>query len=323
MKAIRFHRLGGPEVAQLDEVPIPELKSGCVLIRHEYVAVNFGDLLFMRGEYLVAPVLPDIPGMEAAGIVIAVAPDVVDLELGTRVGYINLGAFAEFSVVRQSRVVPLPGAVTAQQGAAFLVAGLTAYHLLHSVHRLRSGETVVVHSAAGGVGMAAVQIAKAGGARVIGIVSSPEKAAAARLIGADEVIEYDKGDFGSAILDLTGGNGADLILDGVGAPTFELGLDCLANFGHLILFGRAGGWAPMLDPNRLFAKSQTVSGFALPLLYRNRPVIQASIQALLSLLQSGQLNFPIHRIWPLAEARSALEAISSRAAIGKALLHVT
>ena len=190
MKAIQFDRLGGAEVMELREVPKPELKPGTIVVKNHVIAVNFGDTLFLRGEYLVKPVFPDIPGMEAAGVVDAVAPDVKDLTPGTRVAYIGMGAYAEYTRLRRSRAIPLPDFMDFEQGAAFPIAVLTAWHLLHSCHQTAAGQTVIVHSAAGGVGIAAVQIAKAAGARVIGTVSSDDKIAIVRKFGADEVINY-------------------------------------------------------------------------------------------------------------------------------------
>ncbi|MGI4814235.1 MAG: quinone oxidoreductase family protein [Janthinobacterium lividum] len=320
MRAVRFHRLGGPEVLQLDRIPRPQPGAGAVLVHNEFMGLNFGDLLFIRGEYFVKPTLPDIPGMEAAGTIVEVGEGVSDFQPGMRVAYIGLGAFAEYSVVRQGRLLPLTDAISLEQGAAFPIASLTAYHLLHTMHRLVAGQTVVVHSAAGGVGLAAVQIAKAGGARVIGTVSSEAKAQAARAAGADDIINYATEDFGPRLRELTAGRGADLILDGVGKPTFDAGLRNLARFGHIILFGRAGGRPDPIDPGFLAAHSLSVSGFAVPQLYANRPVMMASLTAIFDMIGDGRLRLPIDRILPIEDAAAALQALASRASIGKILL---
>ena len=223
MKAIQFDQLGGPEVMHLREVPKPELRPGTILIKNHVITINFGDTLFLRGEYLVKPVFPDIPGMEAAGVVEAVAPDVTSIKPGARVAYIGMGAYAEYTRIRQSRAIPLPDVMDFEQGAAFPIAVLTAWHLLHSCHHTAAGETVIVHSAAGGVGIAAVQIAKAAGARVIGTVSSDDKIELVRKFGADEVINYATRDFAAEAMRLTDGRGVDLILDAVGKPTVHEG----------------------------------------------------------------------------------------------------
>jgi NADPH2:quinone reductase len=320
MRAIRFHELGGPEVVRLEDAPRPEPGPGAVLVHNAVMGVNFGDLFFLRGEYIVQPKLPDIPGMEAAGTIVALGPGVTGLKVGQRVAYIGLGAFAEYSVVKANRILPLADHVELEQGAAFPIASLTAWHMLHTIHRLEAGETVLVHSAAGGVGMAAVQLAKAAGAHVIGTVSSAEKDRAAREAGADAVIDYVATDFAAEVRRLTSGKGVDLILDGVGAPTFEAGLRVLSPFGHMILFGRAGGAPSPTDPMRLFAGSLTVSGFVLPMLYRNQAAMKRSLDDIFGLLHDGRFTLPIHSVRPMAEAGAALAAINSRATIGKLLL---
>jgi len=320
VRAIQFDRLGGPEVLDLREVPRPSLEPGTVIVRNEVIAVNFGDLFFIRGEYLVKPVFPDVPGMEAAGVVDAVAPDVVGLKPGMRVAYIGMGAFAEYARIRRSRVIPLPDDMGFEQGAAFPIAVLTAWHLLHTCHRTAAGQWVLVHSAAGGVGIAAVQIAKAAGARVIGTVSSSDKVELVRRFGADHVIEYASRDFAGEALRLTDGRGVDLILDAVGKPTVEKGLGCLAPFGHLVVYGSAGGAADPIDPMRLFGKSLKVSGFVVPMVYGMREIHQRGLEAVFRLASEGKLTVPIGGKFPLAEAAAALRFLASRRSTGKLLL---
>lgn len=320
MKAIQFDRLGGPEVLDLREVPRPNLDPGTVIVRNEVIAVNFGDLFFIRGEYLVKPVFPAVPGMEAAGVVDAVATDVVGLKPGMRVAYIGMGAFAEYARIRRSRVIPLPDDMGFEQGAAFPIAVLTAWHLLHSCHRTAAGQWVLVHSAAGGVGIAAVQIAKAAGARVIGTVSSSDKVELVRRFGADHVIEYASRDFAEEALRLTDGRGVDLILDAVGKPTVAKGLGCLAPFGHLVVYGSAGGAADPIDPMRLFGKSLKVSGFVVPMVYGMREIHRRGLEAVFRLASEGKLTVPIGGKFPLAEAAAALRFLASRRSTGKLLL---
>jgi NADPH2:quinone reductase len=320
VRAIQFDRLGGPEVLELRDVPRPELKPGTVIVRNEVIAVNFGDLFFLRGDYLVKPVFPDIPGMEAAGIVEAVAPDVVDLEPGARVAYIGMGAFAEYTRIRRSRVIPLPDDMGFEQAAAFPIAVLTAWHLLHTCHRTSEGQWVLVHSAAGGVGVAAVQIAKAAGACVIGTVSTSDKVEVVRRFGADHVIEYATRDFAEEALRLSDGRGVDLILDAVGKPTVEKGLGCLAPFGHLIVYGSAGGAPDPIDPMRLFGKSLKVSGFVVPMVYGMRNVHRRGLDAVFRLAREGKLTVPVGARFALAEAVDALRFLASRRSTGKLLL---
>jgi NADPH:quinone reductase len=320
MKAIQFDRIGGPEVMELREVPKPELKPGTMVVKNHVIAINFGDLFFTRGEYLVKPVLPDIPGMEAAGVVDAVAPDVRGLKPGMRVAYIGMGSYAEYTRIRESRAIALPDFMSFEEGAAFPIAVLTAWHMIHTCHHTAAGQNVIVHSAAGGVEIAAVQIAKAAGARVIGTVSSDDKIDLARKFGAEEVINYETHDFAAEAMRLTGGRGVDLILDAVGKPTFEKGLGCLAPFGHLILYGRAGGVPDRLDVQRLFPKALKVSGWAVPMVYRIHDVHRRGVEDVFRLAHDGKLKIPVGRSFPLADAVAAHQYLLSRRSTGKLLL---
>jgi NADPH2:quinone reductase len=321
MKAIQFDRIGGPEVMEFREnVAKPELKPGTVIVRNRAISINFGDIFFTRNEYLVKPVLPDIPGMEGAGIIDAVAPDVKSLRPGMRVAYIGMGAYAEYTRMRESRAIPIPDDLHFDAAAAFPIAVLTAWHCLHSCHRMEPGQRVLVHSAAGGVGIAAVQLAKAAGASVIGTVSSDDKAALVRQYGADDVINYETHDFAEEVMRITGGRGVDLILDAVGKPTFEKGLRCLAMFGHLVLYGRAGGVPEPLDTMKLFGKALKVSGFAVPMVYSNRELHRRSLDDVFRLAREGKLSIPIGGRFPLAQAAEAHRFMLSRKSTGKLLL---
>jgi NADPH:quinone reductase len=320
MKAIVFDRLGGSEVMGLREIPKPELRPGTVLVKNHVIALNYGDTFFIRGTYLVKPVFPDIPGMEGAGVIDAVAPDVHDLKPGMRVAYIGMGSYADYTLIRASRVMVLPDYMSFEQAAAFPIAVLTAWHMLHSCHDTRAGQSVIVHSAAGGVGIAAVQIAKAAGAMVIGTVSSDEKIELVSKFGADHAVNYETQDFGEQALKITGGRGVDLILDAVGKPTFEKGLRCLAPLGHLILFGRAGGVPDRLNLMELFGKSIKVSGFAVTMMYALHDVHRRGVEDVFRLAREGKLTVPIGGKFPLAEAIAAHRFLESRRSTGKLLL---
>jgi NADPH2:quinone reductase len=321
MKAIQFDRLGGPEVMQLREVPKPQLRPGTVIVKNHVIALNYGDVFFIQGQYLVKPIFPDIPGMEGAGIIDAVAPDVTGLAPGMRVAYIGMGAYAEFTRMRASRVIPIPEAMSFEQAASFPIAVLTAWHLIHSCHNTTANQIVLVHSAAGGVGIAAVQIARATGAHVIGTVSSDDKADIVRKFGAHEVINYATHDFAAEAMRITNGRGVDLILDAVGKPTFEEGLACLAPFAHLILYGSAGGAPDPIDVRRhLFAKSQKVSGFVVPMVYGMKEIHRRGLAAVFQLAREGRLTIPIGKTFVLAEAAEAVRFLQSRRSTGKLLL---
>jgi NADPH2:quinone reductase len=258
--------------------------------------------------------------MEAAGVVDAVASDVQGLTPGMRVAYIGMGAYAEYTRIRQSRAIPLPGFMDFEQGAAFPIAVLTAWHLLHSCHQTTPGQTVIVHSAAGGVGIAAVQIAKAAGARVIGTVSSDDKVDLVRKFGADDVINYATHDFAAEAMQLTDGRGVDLILDAVGKPTLAKGLQCLAPFGHLVLYGRAGGIPDPLNPMVLFGKALKISGFAVPMVYAMHEIHRRGLDDVFRLAREDKLKVPIGKRFRLAEAADAHRHLESRQSVGKLLL---
>jgi len=320
VKAIVFEQTGDPSVLKYVEVPKPELAPGTALLKVHAAGINFADTSFIRGEYMIKPRLPDTPGMEAAGVIEAVAPGVTDLKPGMRVISITLKAYAEYCLVRPAQVIPLPDFVSFEEGAAFPIQVLTAWHILHTAHNTGPGQTVVVHSAAGGVGIVAVQIAKAAGARVIGTVSSDSKTALVKQYGADEVINYESSDFAAETMRLTGGRGADLILDAVGKPTFEPGLKCLAPFGHLLLYGRAGGPPDPLNVFRLFEKSTKVSGFVLPVVFGMPELMREGIEKSFALMREKKLELLIGKTFPLAQAAEALRLLQSRQSVGKLVL---
>jgi NADPH2:quinone reductase len=321
MNAIVFAQTGGPEVLALADVPKPEVRPGMVLIRVHAIGVNFADTRFRQGTYVVKPKLPDTPGMEAAGVVEAVGEGVTGVRPSMRVAAFTVKAYAEYCQAPESMILPLPDAVGFVEGAAFPIQVLTAYHMLHTADSVTAGRAVLVHSAAGGVGLAAVQIAKAAGARVFGTVSSDAKAALVREHGADAVINYGSDKFADEVLRLTDGRGVDLILDAVGKPTFDEGLRCLAPFGHLILYGRAGGPTDPLNVATLSAKSLKVSGFMIPTVTRNYPdMTRESAQRCFELMQQGRLRLHIGRTFPLAAAADAHRYLESRQSTGKLVL---
>jgi NADPH2:quinone reductase len=320
MKAIVFDHLGGPEVLRLGEVPKPEPKPGWVLIKNHAIGINFADTLFRQGQYLMRPNLPDTPGLEAAGVIEAVGPGVTHLTPGMRVAAIGTKTYAEYCVVSASQVMPLPDFVSFVEGAAFPIQVLTAYHMLHTAHQVTPGQTVLVHSAAGGVGIVAVQIAKAAGARVIGTVSSDGKADLVKQYGAEAVINYATQDFAEEVGKLTGGKGVDVILDAVGKPTLEKGLRCLAPFGHLILYSRAGGVPEPLNLMTLFQKSLKVSGFVLYTVSAMPEKHREGIEKSFQLMREGKLKVLIGKTFPLAEAAAAHRHMESRQSTGKLVL---
>ncbi len=320
MKAVMFHELGGPEVLKVGEAPVPEPRKGWVRIKVHASGINFADTLFRQGQYLMKPNLPDIPGLEAAGVVDAVGEGVTHLKPGMRVTAIGTKTYAEYCTVSAAQVIPLPDHVGYEDGVAFPIQTLTAYHMLHTSHTTTPGQTVVVHSAAGGVGIVAVQIAKAAGARVIGTVSSNSKFDLVKQYGADEVVNYASTDFADEVMKLTDNKGADLILDAVGKPTLEKGLKCLAPFGHLILYGRAGGIPDPVNLMSLFQKSTKVSGFVLYTVSSMPDKHQAGVDKAFQLMKEGKLKMLIGKSYPMAEAPEAHRHMESRGSVGKLVL---
>jgi NADPH2:quinone reductase len=321
MKAIVFAQTGGPEVLALADVPKPEVRPGMVLIKAHAIGVNFADTRFRQGTYVAKPKLPDTPGMEAAGVVEAVGDGVTDVRPGQRVAAFTVKSYAEYCQAPASMIIRLPDFVSFVDGAAFPIQVLTAYHLLHTCDATGPGRTVLVHSAAGGVGLAAVQLAKAAGARVLGTVSSDAKARLVQEHGADAVINYATQKFADEVLRLTEGQGVNLILDAVGKPTFEEGLRCLAPFGHLVLYGRAGGPTDPLNVATLSPKSHKVSGFMIPTVTRTFPEkTRESAEHCFALMREGRLTLHIGKTFPLAEAADAHRYLESRQSTGKLIL---
>ena len=321
MKAIVFKETGGPEVLALADGPKPEVRPGMVLLKTHAIGVNFADTLFRQGTYAVAPKLPDTPGLEAAGVIEAVGDGVTGLRAGMRVAAFASKTYAEYCLAPAAQVIPLLDSVSFIEGAAFPIQVLTAYHLLHTADSTGPGRTVLIHSAAGGVGLAAVQLAKAAGARVFATVSNDAKAGLVKDNGADTVINYAKEKFADEVLRLTDGRGVDLVLDAVGKPTFEEGIRCLAPFGHLILYGRSGGAPDPLNVFTLFPKSQKVSGFMLPSVTRGFPdKMRESADRCFALMRDGRLKIHIGKTFPLAQAAEAHRYLESRQSTGKLIL---
>jgi NADPH2:quinone reductase len=319
VKAVQFEKIGGPEVLKLVDIPKPDVRPGMVLIRNHAAGLNFADNFFIRNEYAIKPRLPDIPGMEGSGVVEEVGDGVTAIKPGMRVAAISQKTYAEYILASAKFVFPLPEKLSFAEGASFPIQTLTAWHMLYTCEKVKTGQTVVVHSAAGGVGIVAVQIAKAAGARVIGTVSQDSKAALVKQYGADEVLNYETQDFSAEVMRITNKRGADIILDAVGKPTFEKGVKCLAPLGHLIIYGRGSGMPDPFNVGRLMEKSTKISGFVLPVVY-GTDLMQAGVDASLKLIQEGKLKMVVGKTYPLGEAAEALRFLASRGSTGKLVL---
>lgn len=321
MKAIRVQEYGGPTVLHLQEVPTPNPGPGQALVRLVMAGVNFVDIYQRRGSYPLT--LPFIPGREGAGVVEAIGEGVTTVKPGDRVAFTGQpGAYAEFTVVPADSLISLPADLSFEQGGAFPLQGMTAHYLLHEFRRPKPGDVVLIHAAAGGMGLLLVQWARHLGARVIGTVSTEEKATAAREAGADEVILYTRQDFVAEAKRLTGGRGAELIIDGVGKATFPGNLEAVALRGHVVIFGASSGPADPIVPNALMTRSITLGGGSLGNYLLTREELQRRAHEVLAGLRAGWLRLRIGGVFPLAQAGEAHRLLEGRQTIGKLLLSV-
>ena len=322
MKAIRVQHTGGPEVMELAEAPVPQLKPTEALVKVSVAGINSIDVQFRDGR-LRTP-LPFIPGQEGVGVVTAIGPQVKNVKVGDRVAWSGqLGSYAEYVASPENHLVPVPAAISDDQAATAMMWGLTAHYLVNDAHKLKPGETALVHAAAGGVGYLVVQLAHAVGARVIGTVSSDEKAALAREAGADEVIVFTHQDFEAEVKRLTDGKGVDVVYDGVGKATFEKNLNVMKLRGMLVLYGMSSGPVPPVDPAKLSEKgSLYMARTTLAHFTATRDELLARTSALFAMIAEGRLKLRVAKTYPLGEAAQAHHDMESRAMAGKLLLKV-
>lgn len=320
MKAIRMHATGGTEVLRVEDMPVPAPGPGQVVIRVEAAGVNFADVYQRKGLY-PAP-LPFTLGREAAGVVERVGEGVTACRAGDRVVSENVaGGYAEYAVAAAERVVPIPDHVGSKVAAALILQGITAHYLATSTYPIRSGDTCLIHAAAGGVGLLLCQIARRLGARVIGTVSTEEKARLAREAGAHEVILYNDEDFQAATKRITGGAGVQVVYDSVGRTTFLKGLDCLVPRGMMVLYGQSSGPVAPLDPQllnqkgSLFLTRPTINHYLL-----TRAELVRRSEDLFAWVADGSLSVRIGREFPLDRAADAQEELEGRRTTGKVLL---
>jgi len=320
MRAIRVSQYGGPEAMRLEEMPTPRPGDGQALVRLEAAGVNFIDVYQRSGLYKGA--LPFTLGLEGAGIVEAVGGGVQGVHAGQRVAWTGIpGSYASHAVVPADRVVALPEGLDGRAGAAAMLQGMTAHYLAHSTYPLKRGDACLVHAAAGGVGLLLCQMAKRAGARVIGTVSTEDKARLAREAGADEVILYTRQDFEAEVKRLTGGKGLQVVYDSVGRDTFEKGFNCLAPRGYMVLYGQSSGPVAPLDPQILNAKGSIF--LTRPNLFNytaTREELVHRAGEVLGWVRSGQLKLRIGATFPLAEAAQAHRDLEGRKTTGKVLL---
>ena len=320
MKAIQVRETGGPEKMELVDVPVPSPSPQQVLVKIAATGVNFIDVYFRTGLYKADP--PISLGSEAAGTVESVGPGVTEFAPGDRVAYAMVrGSYAEFALVPAAMLVKVPEHVDLKTAAAAMLQGMTAHYLTHSTFPLKSGDTCLVHAAAGGAGLLLVQMARNIGARVFGTCSTAAKAQLVKEAGADAAILYTEQDFEVEVKRLTGGRGVDVVYDSVGATTFNKSLDSLRPRGLLALFGQSSGPVPPFDPNILNGKGS---------LFLTRPSLAHHVATreellwragdVLKWVASGELRIRVHRAYPLAAAAEAHRDLEGRHTTGKLLL---
>jgi NADPH2:quinone reductase len=319
-KAIRMHANGGPEVLKWESVPMPEPGPNEVLIHHEAVGLNYIDVYFRTGLYKTA--LPATPGMEGAGVVRAVGAAVTDLQVGDRIAYAGgpIGAYATERVIAADRVVKLPDSIDFATGAAMMLQGMTAQYLLRRTFQVRAGHTILVHAAAGGVGLILCQWAKHLGATVIGVVSTEQKAEIAKAHGATHTI-IGHATLAAEVKKLTNGAMVPVVYDSVGKDTFMASIDCLAPLGMMVSYGNASGPVPPVDISLLGAKGS---------LFLTRPTLATYTAAhgdllavsadLFKVVESGAVKITVNQTFPLAEAAAAHTALEARRTTGSTVL---
>jgi NADPH:quinone reductase-like Zn-dependent oxidoreductase len=331
-------RHGGPEVFRAETAPLAPLAAGGIRIRVAAAGVNFADVFARMGLYDAAPPPPFVPGFEAAGVVTSVGASVTGFRPGDRVvGIRRFGAYATIVDCAAHLAIRIPDGVTDEEAAGFPCVFATAYHALFRLGHLEEGQSVLIHAAAGGVGMAAIQLARSRGARILATCGGDRKVDLVRSWGVEEVLDYTRHDFEPWVRDRTEGRGVDLILDSVGGTSFRRGYRLLAPMGHLVMFGMAGfcptgptpSWLalgleylrqPTFSPMRMIPDNRTVSGFNLVYLFGEKDLISTTVSALASLWRTARLRVHVGRTFPLESAGEAQEYLRSRQSVGKVVL---
>jgi NADPH:quinone reductase len=323
-KAFRFHQHGGPDVLRFEDVAVGEPGPGEVRIRNQAVAVNYRDVLMRKGIHAIRS-FPSGIGLESAGVIDAVGPRVAGFSVGDRVAYVGMpeGSYAEKRIVPTTRLIALPAGIDARTAAAMMIRGMTARSLLYDAYKVKPGDTILIHAAAGGVGLIMCQWAKHLGATVIGTMSSDEKAAVARAHGCDHPIVYAREDFVERVRAITGGEGVPVVYDSVGKATFEGSLQCLRRRGVMCSFGEASGDPDPMPPRRLGALGSIyLTHPSLTNYTATRAELDATANDLFAIVTSGKIRIEISRTYSLANAPRAHADIEARRTTGSIVLVV-
>jgi NADPH:quinone reductase len=323
-KAFRFDRYGGPEVLRFEEVEVSAPGRGEVRMRNTAVAVNYRDVLMRRGVHTVKS-FPSGIGLESAGVIDAVGPEVDGVAVGDRVACAGMpeGSYAELRIVPAARLIPLPAGIDERTAASMMIRGMTARSLLKDTYKVQPGDIIVIHAAAGGVGLIVCQWAKHLGATVIGTVSSDEKAAVARAHGCDHAIVYTREDFAERVREITNGEGVPVVYDSVGKATFEGSLRCLRRRGVMASFGEASGDPDPMPPRRLGALGSiylthpSVSNYTV-----TRAELTAAANDLFAMVGSGKIKIEVSSTYPLRDAPRAHADLEARKTTGSIVLVV-
>ena len=321
-KAIRFYEAGGPEVLRLEDIAVGEPGPGEVRLRHVAVGLNFADTYFRNGTYPIP--LPAGMGVEAAGIVEAVGPGVSNVAVGDKVtytGFINtLGAYSTARIIAAAPLIKLPAGIECETAAAMTMRGLTSAYLMRRIYDFKPGDTILLHAAAGGVGLIVSQWAKLLGLRVIGTVSTEEKAAVARAHGCSEVINYSHEDVAKRARELTGGTGVDVVIDSVGKTTFNASLDSLKRRGLMVCVGTASGTIPPFDPQLLAMKGSLYLTRPALADYIADPVEKAALgEEIFGHVAAGRIKIEINQRYALSEAVQAHRDLEARKTTGSSI----
>jgi NADPH2:quinone reductase len=323
-KAIQLHETGGPEVLKWEDIEVGDPGAGEIRVRHTAVGLNFIDCYHRSGLYPL-PGFPVSIGLEGAGVVEALGDGVTDLAEGNRVAYASppLGAYAEARVMPAAVVVKVPDSIDDQTAAAMMLQGMTAEYLLRRTYQVKAGDTILIHAAAGGVGLIVCQWAKHIGATVIGTVGNEEKAELARAHGCDHPVIYTSEDFVARVKEITGGAGVPVVYDSVGKTTIMGSFDCLAPRGVLALFGQSAGPVEPLDPGILAAKgSLYLTRPSLMVYNASREELVESSNALFDVVGSGAVKIEINQTYPLAEAGQAHRDLEDRKTTGSTIFTI-
>jgi NADPH:quinone reductase len=322
MRAVLCKEWGGPERLSVEEVPSPPMRAGAVRVAVHAAGINFADLLLITGQYQEKPALPFTPGAEASGTVTEVGTGVSNVKPGDRViALAGLGAYAEEIVVDAARVMPMPAKMDFAAAAGFPIAYGTSHGALDWRARLQPGEWLLVYGAAGGVGLTAVEIGKAMGARVIACAGGPEKLAVARQYGADFLIDYSREDIRAKVKEITGGRGVDVVYDPVGGDAFDAALRSIAWEGRVVIIGFASGRIPQIPANIALVKNISIIGFYWGSYQSRRPeLLQTSFGQLFRWFEEGKLKPHISQMFDLKHVADALELMRQRKSTGKVVL---